>query len=123
LGAARLSAESPTGNVISPSMIGRLWHGWTTPENADAYGALLQSTVIPGIGSVAGFRGAYVMRRDAGDEVEFVTVTLFDSLDAVREFAGEDYEAAVVPPEARRLLARFEERSTHFEVVVAPGFG
>jgi antibiotic biosynthesis monooxygenase (ABM) superfamily enzyme len=101
-------------------MIGRLWHGWTTPENADAYAALLQSTVIPGIGSVAGFRGAYVMRRDAGDEVEFVTVTLFDSLDAVRAFAGEDYEMAVVPPEARRLLERLEERSTHFDVVVAP---
>ena len=101
-------------------MIGRIWHGWTTPENADAYGALLQSTVILGIDRVDGFRGAYVMRRDAGDEVEFVTLTLFESLEAVRAFAGEDYEVAVVSPEARRLLSRFEERSAHFEVVVAP---
>ena len=101
-------------------MIGRLWHGWTTTGNADAYGALLQSTVIPGIDRVEGFRGAYVLRRDAGAEVEFVTLTLFESLDAVRAFAGDDDELAKVSPEARTLLSRFDERAAHFEVVSSP---
>jgi antibiotic biosynthesis monooxygenase (ABM) superfamily enzyme len=99
-------------------MIGRIWHGWTARENADAYERLLRAEVLPGIGRrVEGYRGAYVLRRESGDEVEFVTVTLFDSLDA---FAGEDQEVAVVPPEARRLLARFDERSAHYETVVEP---
>ena len=97
-------------------MIGRIWHGWTAPENADAYEALLRSEVLPGIDRVEGFRGAHLLRRDAGDEVEFVTLTVFDSLEAVRAFAGEDYEVAVVPPEARKLLARFDERSEHYEI-------
>jgi len=97
-------------------VIGRIWHGWTVPENADAYEALLRSEVLPGIDRVEGFRGAHLLRRDAGDEVEFVTLTVFDSLEAVRAFAGEDYEVAVVPPEARKLLARFDERSEHYEI-------
>jgi heme-degrading monooxygenase HmoA len=97
-------------------VIGRIWHGWTAPGNADAYEELLRSEVFPGIDRVEGFRGAHLLRRDAGDEVEFVTLTVFDSFEAVREFAGEDYEVAVVPPEARRLLARFDERSEHYEI-------
>jgi heme-degrading monooxygenase HmoA len=72
--------------------------------------------VLPGIQRIEGYRGAQLLRREAGEEVEFVTLTLFDSLDAVRAFAGEDYELAVVPPEARKLLARFDERSAHYEV-------
>jgi heme-degrading monooxygenase HmoA len=101
-------------------MIGRLWHGWTTPENGDAYEALLRSEVLPGIHRVDGFHGAYLLRREAGDEIEFVTLTLFESLDAVRSFAGRDYEAAVVPPEARALLSRFDERSAHYEIRAEP---
>ena len=102
-------------------MISRIWHGWTTRENAGAYESHLRATVLPGIEArVPGYRGAYLLRRDVGDEVEFVTITLFDSLDAVREFAGEDYERAVVPPEARALLARFDDRSVHYETVLSP---
>jgi heme-degrading monooxygenase HmoA len=101
-------------------MISRLWHGWTTPENADAYEQLLRSEILPGIRRVEGFLGAYVLRRDVEAGVEFVTMTLFESLDAVRAFAGEDYEQAVVLPEARALLARFDERSAHYETVVEP---
>ncbi len=101
-------------------MIGRIWHGWTTPENADSYEQLLRAEVLPGIHRVEGYRGAYLLRRAAGDEVEFVTLTLFESLDAVRAFAGDDYEAAVVPPPARALLARFDERSAHYDVVIEP---
>jgi len=98
-------------------MISRLWHGWTTRENADAYERLLRDEVLPGIHRVRGFKGAYVLRRDLKDEVEFVTITFFDSLEAVKEFAGEDYEVAVILPEAHRLLSRFDARSAHYETV------
>lgn len=101
-------------------MIGRLWHGWTTHDNADAYEALLRHEVLPGIHRVPGYHGAYLLRRDAGPEVEFVTMTLFESWDAVREFAGADYEAAVLPPAARALLARFDARSVHYDVLHQP---
>jgi heme-degrading monooxygenase HmoA len=99
-------------------MISRLWHGWTTPANADAYEALLREEIFPGINGrrIAGYRGIQLFRRDIGDEVEFITVMWFDSLDAIRAFAGDDYEVAVVPPRARALLARFDARSQHYEV-------
>ena len=99
-------------------MISRIWHGWTSPGNADAYEALLKSEIFVGIRDrqIAGFRGIQLFRRELGAEVEFVTVMWFDSLDAVRAFAGEDYEVAVVPPKARALLARFDARSQHYEV-------
>jgi antibiotic biosynthesis monooxygenase (ABM) superfamily enzyme len=101
-------------------MISRVWHGWTKPENADAYEALLLNTIFPWIERVDGYRGAFLLRRDAGAEVEFVTITRFDSLDAVKAFAGEDYETAVVLPEADALLSRYDARSAHFETVVEP---
>ncbi len=102
-------------------MISRIWHGWTSPGNADAYEALLKSEIFVGIRDrqIAGFRGIQLFRRDLGVDVEFVTVMWFDSLDAVRAFAGEDYEVAVVPPKARALLARFDARSQHYEVRAA----
>jgi heme-degrading monooxygenase HmoA len=101
-------------------MIGRLWHGWTTRGNADAYERLLRGEVLPGIHRVKGFKGAQLMRRDGEgkDEVEFVTLTIFDSIEAVKEFAGEDYEVAVILPEARKLLSRFDARSAHYEIVL-----
>ena len=102
-------------------MLARLWHGWAKPESADAYEQLLRAEVLPGIERrIDGFRGVFLLRRDAGDEIEFVTITLFDSLDAVREFAGEDYELAVVPPEGQRLLAHYDERSVHYDVLLEP---
>jgi heme-degrading monooxygenase HmoA len=101
-------------------MIARLWHGWAKPENADGYEQLLRSEVLPGIHRIGGHRGAYLLRRERGGRVEFVTVTLFDDLDAVGAFAGDDYEAAVVPPAARALLDEFDERSEHYEVVLRP---
>jgi heme-degrading monooxygenase HmoA len=99
-------------------MISRVWHGWTTPANADAYEALLKSEIFTGIQNrhIAGFRGIHLFRRSLDAEVEFVTVMWFDSLEAVRDFAGEDYEVAVVPPKARTLLSRFDARSQHYEV-------
>ena len=103
-------------------MISRLWHGWTTRENADAYEALLRHEIFLGIRSrrLDGFRGIHLLRRDAGPEVEFVTIMWFDSLEAVRAFAGDDYEVAVVPPKARQLLSRFDARSAHYQVLEGP---
>jgi heme-degrading monooxygenase HmoA len=99
-------------------MIARLWHGWTTRHDADAYEALLRSKILPGIRRVPGYRGAHLLRRDAeAGEVEFVTITWFDSLDAVRTFAGPDYTTAVIPPEARSLLSRYDRTSVHYELV------
>jgi heme-degrading monooxygenase HmoA len=99
-------------------MISRIWHGYTTPANADAYEKLLKEEIFTGIRgrNIKGFHEIQLFRRDVGKEVEFVTVMWFDTLDAVREFAGEDYEACVVPPKARAVLSRFDPRSQHYEV-------
>jgi heme-degrading monooxygenase HmoA len=105
-------------------MIARIWHGRTSRENAEAYETLLRSEVLPGIADrgIAGYRGAHVLRREIEEGVEFVTVLWFDSLAAVRRFAGDDHEAAYVPPRARALLSRFDRRSAHYEVVFpSPG--
>ncbi len=101
-------------------MIVRIWHGWTTPENADTYEALLKEEIFVGIGDrqIPGYRGIRLLRRSVESEVEFVTVMTFENLDAVRQFAGEDYEAAVVPPKARAVLARFDQRSQHYDLRV-----
>ena len=99
-------------------MISRVWHGWTTIEQADAYETLLTDEIFPGIQQrqIAGYHGIELFRRTTGLEVEFVTIMYFDSLDAIREFAGQDYEVGVVPVKARALLSRFDERSQHYEV-------
>jgi hypothetical protein len=97
-------------------MIARHWRGWTTPQNADAYERLLKETVLPGLKKLTGYRGGYVLRHDAGDEVEFVVLNFFDSLDAVKLFAGPNYTVAVFEPEARALLSRIEATAAHYEV-------
>ena len=99
-------------------MIVRIWHGWTTPDNADTYEALLKEEIFVGIENrrIPGFNGIQLLRRDVGAEVEFVTSMRFESLAAVREFAGDDYEVAVVPPKARAVLAHFDARSQHYEL-------
>ena len=101
-------------------MISRVWHGWTTPENADAYEELLKSEIFQGIQSrqIAGYQGIHLFRRSLEAEVEFIAIMRFDTMEAVQEFAGEDHEAAVVPPKARALLSRFDERSQHYDVRV-----
>jgi antibiotic biosynthesis monooxygenase (ABM) superfamily enzyme len=99
-------------------VIARVWHGWTPRQNADAYEQFLRTRMFPSIHRVPGYLGADLLRRDDGNEVAFVTITRFDSLDSVQAFAGDDYEQAVVEPEARRLLSRFDQRSEHYEVVI-----
>lgn len=100
-------------------MISRIWHGWTTRESADAYESLLRTEIFVGIAgrAIPGYRGIQLLRRDVNDRVEFVTIMWFDSLDAVKAFAGEDYEAAVVPPKARLLLSDYDRRSAHYQVI------
>lgn len=102
-----------------PTMICRLWRGWTIPENAARYEQLLRDTVIPEIEAkkIPGFRHIDVMRRSQPESVEFATIMWFDDLDAIKAFVGEDYARAHVPASARALLARFDERSIHYEVL------
>jgi heme-degrading monooxygenase HmoA len=97
----------------------RLWRGWTTPENADAYERIVRGDVIPGIEArrIPGFRHIDLMKRHLGDEVEFQTLMWFDSLDAIKAFTGEDYSVSHVPAAARAVLSRFDERAVHFEVL------
>ncbi len=99
-------------------MICRIWHGYTTQENADAYETLLRNEIFAGIQNreIKGYRGIQLLRRKLEDTVEFITIMWFESIEAVRTFAGEDYEAAVVPEKARALLLSFDERSQHYEV-------
>ena len=106
-------------------MIKRIRNGWTTQENADAYEQFLDTSVFPGIEEkkLPGYRSIELMKRDLGDEVQFTTVMCFDSLASVIAFRGEDYEVAYVPPEARRLLKRWDERSTHHEVLQTRIYG
>jgi antibiotic biosynthesis monooxygenase (ABM) superfamily enzyme len=99
-------------------MIFRIWHGWTKPENADVYENLLRNEIFPAIASknVSGYRGIQLLRRKTGNEVEFVTIMRFDSLGAVKQFAGEDYEISHVPEKAREVLSRHDDRSQHYEM-------
>lgn len=101
-------------------MIARLWKGWTVPDNADAYESLLREKVLPDLQRIDGYRGGYVLRHDGNDEVEFAVLNLFDSLDAVRAFAGSDYTGAVFEPEARLLLSKVEPIACHYEVKTTP---
>jgi heme-degrading monooxygenase HmoA len=101
-------------------MIARLWRGRTTPENAAAYENVLRTIVLPELDHIPGSKGIYVLRRNADDEVEFITLTLFDSLDAIKAFAGEEYEQAVILPEAKALLSTFEPTAAHYEIVIQP---
>jgi heme-degrading monooxygenase HmoA len=115
------NADYPSGTELEEvRMIARHWRGWTTTDQADAYETLLRTTIFPKIQRITGAHGGYVLRRDTDDGVEFVTVTLFDSMAAIHQFAGADADIAVVPPEARQLLTRFDDRAVHYDIVVAP---
>jgi heme-degrading monooxygenase HmoA len=101
-------------------MIARLWRGWTSSENADAYERLLREQVLPGLQRIDGYRGGYILRQEGTDEVEFVVMNLFESLEAVRAFAGPEYTVPVFEPEARQLLSKVEPVARHYEVKTTP---
>jgi heme-degrading monooxygenase HmoA len=98
-------------------VIARVWHGRSKPEHADAYEAMLKPELLPGVGKVKGFRHSYLLRRDAGDEVEFITVMFWDSLEAIKAFAGPDYETSIIPEERKQYLSYHDPRAKHYEVV------
>jgi heme-degrading monooxygenase HmoA len=97
-------------------VIARIWHGYTKPEHADAYESLLKPELLPGISKAKGYRGSYLLRRKTGDEIEFITIMLWDSIDAIRAVAGPDYETAVIPEERRKYLSRHDAKSAHYEI-------
>lgn len=100
-------------------MICRLWRGWTTRQNADAYEEIVHGEVIPGIEArgISGFRHIDLMKRDLGDEIEFQTLMWFDSLESIKAFMGEDYSVSHVPEPARAVLKRFDSNAAHYEVI------
>ena len=100
-------------------MIARIWHGWTTFENANAYVLLLKQEVFPSIESknVKGIRKISLLKRLMDNEVEFITIMLFDTIQSVKEFAGEDYEKSYVPDKARQILSRYDDRAQHYEIL------
>ena len=98
-------------------MIARMWRGETTRENADAYYRHLTGNVMPSLNKIAGHRGAYVLRREMDRNVEFMVITLWASMDAIREFAGNTPDVAVVEPAARALLADFDGFVRHYSVI------
>jgi hypothetical protein len=99
-------------------MIARHWRGWTKLSDADAYEALLRDKVLPGFRAIDGYRGGYILRADGESETEFVVINFFDSVEAVKAFAGEDYRTPVFEPEARALLSRIETIANHYDVRV-----
>ena len=99
--------------------IKRIWHGWTTNENADKYQSILLNKVLPGIEAkkISGYRGIEVLRKEQGEEVEFVTMMTYDSVENIKALQGEDYEKAYVPPMAAEVLKRWDKEAVHYEVV------
>jgi len=98
-------------------VIARVWHGWTKPEDAEGYEAHLRPELLPGLSRMKGFKGSYLMRRLVGDEVEFVTMIFWESLEDLRAVAGANYETAIIPEERKRYLKRFDMKAAHYEVV------
>jgi heme-degrading monooxygenase HmoA len=97
-------------------MIVRLWRGQTTRDNADAYHAHVTQTVFPVLTEMDGHKGSYLLKREVAERVEFLAVTLWESLEAIRQFAGDDMDEAVIEPEARAVLAEFDTSVRHFQV-------
>jgi hypothetical protein len=100
-------------------MIARIWHGYTTHGNADLYENLLKREIFPGIENknLQGYRGIQLLRRSLQHEVEFTTIMWFDTIERVKQFAGENYEVAYVPEKARKYLSRFDSKSIHCEII------
>jgi len=102
-------------------MVARVWHGYTLPEHADAYEKMLKPELLPGISKVPGYRGSYLLRRTLGEEVEFITILLFDSVDSIRAVAGPEYETAVVPDIRRKHLTRYDAKASHYDIACING--
>jgi antibiotic biosynthesis monooxygenase (ABM) superfamily enzyme len=101
-------------------MIARIWHGWTKRANAKAYEEMLRNEIFPSIAArkIDGYRGAELFILEDDDEIEFFTLLRFDSIDAVKEFAGADESKPVIYPKAEALLTRMDERSRHYRIAI-----
>jgi len=97
-------------------MIARIWHGCTKPEDADAYEAMLKPELLPGIGKVPGYRGGYVLRRSLEAEVEFITIMIWDSIEAIKAVAGSNYTQSIVPENRLRYLSKHDSHAVHYEI-------
>lgn len=104
-------------------MIGRIWHGYTTFNNADVYESMLKNEIIPEIESksIQGYKGFQVLRRELENETEFTTIIWFETIDAVKGLVGENYEDVYVPEKARRVLLRFDKTAVHYELKYSSG--
>jgi hypothetical protein len=101
-------------------MIARIWHGWTKPQDAKAYEDMLHNEIFPGIArqKIKGYRGAELFIHEGSVETEFVTLLRFDSMEAVKKFAGADESKPVIYPKAEALLTRMDERSRHYRIAI-----
>lgn len=97
-------------------MIARIWHGYTRPDDADAYESMLKPEMLPGLGKVPGYRGGYVLRRSLDGEVEFITIMIWESLDALKAVAGPNYTVSIIPEDRLRFLSRHDSHATHYEI-------
>ena len=99
-------------------MIARIWHGWTTPENANAYEKLLKTEVFPSIEkkSIKGYRKISLLKYTLESEIEFITIMLFEDLECVKGFVGSDYESSYVPEKAKQILKKYDKKSKHYEI-------
>jgi heme-degrading monooxygenase HmoA len=102
-------------------MIARVWHGATVPGDAAAYLDHLRTATLPELRAIDGHYGAYVLRQDDEAATEFIVITLWESVEAIRAFAGDNLERAVVPPAAAKLLRRYDDRVVHYDVAVIAG--
>src|SRR5215467_13569981 len=100
-------------------MVARVWRGYTSLKNADTYENFLRTEFMPAVQKkkIPGYRKFQLLRKREADEVAFMTIMWFDSLEQIKAFAGEDYEKAVVHPTAQALLKRYDDRSLHFELI------
>jgi len=100
-------------------MIARIWHGWTTFENAPIYENLLKNEVFPSIEEkeIKGYKKISLLKRILDSEVEFITIMIFEDLDAIKDFVGEEYEKSYVPPKAKLVLSRHDASSQHYEIL------
>ena len=102
-------------------MIARVWHGATKPEHADAYEAMLKPELLPGISKKKGYRGSYLLRRNLGAEVEFITILLWDSIDDIIAVTGADYETSIIPEERQKYLSKHDAKAAHYEIASMHG--
>ena len=97
-------------------MIARIWHGYTKPENADGYEATLKPELLPGIGKIPGYKGGIVLRRTLDDEVEFITIMVWESMEALEAVAGQNYAAAIIPEDRLKYFSRYDKQSAHYDI-------